>query len=247
MRKVKRKANVGDYIEIVNRDTLESRYKNGDIFSVDKTSDIGVFITKGCLNSILVLDDEYVVLEDYYASVTQNNTLPITGLKIDSNSISITTTVLDYDNTINENEREIEMNKVLNLYIKRHTEMINKKYDELVNKDYNNMEIASTFKELVTDFESKLETLFEENYNEERPALVRIVTDNVYKYDLNSDAIKNDIFKRYEEDMNKELKELKDLEEEVEAQLSLSDDIDYTLDVLARYNIIDKKTNKIKV
>lgn len=246
MRKVTRKANVGDYIEIVHKDILENRYKNGDIFNVDRTIDNGVFVTIGGVENIYVLNREYVVLEDYY-DFTVEDTSYRTELKIDSNSLSITTNVFDYDNTINENEREIEMNKVLNLYIKRHTEMINKKYDELVNKDYNNMEIASTFKELVTDFESKLETLFEENYNEERPALVRIVTDNVYKYDLNSDAIKNDIFKRYEEDMNKELKELKDLEEEVEAQLSLSDDIDYTLDVLARYNIIDKKTNKIKV
>lgn len=246
MRKVKRKANVGDYIEIVNRDTLESRYKNGDIFSVDITIDNGVFVTKGGMGSIYVLNREYVVLEDYHG-FTVENTLHRTELKIDSNNISITATALAYDNTINENEREIEMNKVLKLYVERHTEMINEKYDELVNKDYNNMEIVSTFKELITDFESKLEALFEEDSNEGRPALVRIVTDNIYKYDLNSDVIKNDIFKRYEEGKNRELKELKDLEEEVEAQLSLSDDIDYTLDVLVRYNIIDKKTNKIKV
>ena len=245
MRKVTRKANVGDYIEIVHKDILENRYKNGDIFNVDRTIDNGVFVTIGGMENIYVLNWEYVVLEDYY-EFTFDDTLHRTELKIDSDSISITATARAYDNTINENEREIEMNKVLKLYVERHTEMINKKYDELVNKDYNNMEIVSTFKELITDFESKLEALFEKDYNEERPALVRIVTDNVYKYDLNSDVIKNDIFKRYEEDKNKELKELKDLEEEVEAQLSLSDDIDYTLDVLARYNIIDKKTNKIK-
>lgn len=245
MRKVKRKANVGDYIEIVHKDILENRYKNGDIFNVDRTIDNGVFVTIGSMENIYVLNCEYVVLEDYYG-FTVENTLHITGLKIDNNGISITATALAYDNTINENEREIEMNKVLKLYVERHTEMINEKYDELVNKDYNNMEIVSTFKELITDFESKLEALFEEDSNEERPALVRIVTDNIYKYDLNSDVIKNDIFKRYEEGKNRELKELKDLEEEVEAQLSLSDDINYTLDVLARYNIIDKKTNKIK-
>lgn len=246
MRKIKRKANVGDYIEIVHKDILENRYKNGDIFSVDITIDNGVFVTKGGMGSIYVLNREYVVLEDYHG-FTVENTLHRTELKIDSNNISITATALAYDNTINENEREIEMNKVLKLYVERHTEMINEKYDELVNKDYNNMEIVSTFKELITDFESKLEALFEEDSNEGRPALVRIVTDNIYKYDLNSDVIKNDIFKRYEEGKNRELKELKDLEEEVEAQLSLSDDIDYTLDVLVRYNIIDKKTNKIKV
>lgn len=245
MRKVKRKANVGDYIEIVHKDILENRYKNGDIFNVDRTIDNGVFVTIGGVENIYVLNWEYVVLEDYY-EVTFDDTLHRTELKIDSNNISITATARAYDNTINENEREIEMNKVLKLYVERHTEMINKKYDELVNKDYNNMEIVSTFKELITDFESKLEALFEGDSNEGRPALVRIVTDNIYKYDLNSDVIKNDIFKRYEEGKNRELKELKDLEEEVEAQLSLSDDINYTLDVLARYNIIDKKTNKIK-
>ena len=246
MRKVERKANVGDYIEIVNKDISESRYKDGDIFNVDDTCDSGVFVTIGSMKNIYVCNYEYIVLEDYH-EFTVEDTSHRTELKIDSNNLSITTNIFDYDNTINENEREIEMNKVLNLYIKRHTEMINEKYDVLVNKDYNNMEIVSTFKELITDFESKLETLFEKDYNEERPALVRIATDNIYKYDLNSDVIKNDIFKRYEEGKNRELKELKDLEEEVEAQLSLSDDIDYTLDVLARYNIIDKKTNKIKV
>lgn len=246
MRKVKRHATVGEYIEIVNKYFEESRYEDGDIFSVDACAFTGVFVTKDCTEHIYVCDSEYVVLEDYY-EVTFDDTLHRTELKIDSNNISITATALAYDNTINENEREIEMNKVLKLYVERHTEMINKKYDELVNKDYNNMEIVSTFKELITDFESKLEALFEEDSNEGRPALVRIVTDNIYKYDLNSDVIKNDIFKRYEEGKNRELKELKDLEEEVEAQLSLSDDIDYTLDVLVRYNIIDKKTNKIKV
>ena len=42
-----------------------------------------------------------------------------------------------------------------------------------------------------------------------------------------------------------ELNTLKDIKDEVEALLSLSNDLDYQEEVLTRYNIITKKTKKI--
>ena len=60
VKEVKRHAEKGEYIKIVNR-LYDNRYKNGDIMKVTYTSPYsGV-----CCNGIPVLDIEYVVLENY--------------------------------------------------------------------------------------------------------------------------------------------------------------------------------------
>ena len=60
VKEVKRHAEKGEYIKIINR-LYDNRYKNGDIMKVTYTSPyIGV-----CCNGIAVLDSEYVVLENY--------------------------------------------------------------------------------------------------------------------------------------------------------------------------------------
>ena len=60
VKEVKRHAEEGEYIKIINR-LYDNRYKNGDIMKVTYTSPcFGV-----CCNEIAVLDSEYVVLENY--------------------------------------------------------------------------------------------------------------------------------------------------------------------------------------
>ena len=51
---------------------------------------------------------------------------------------------------------------------------------------------------------------------------------------------------KYREEWEKELSSLYELTAEVDAQLSLSEDLNYKMEVLTRYDIIDKKTNKVK-
>ena len=69
---------------------------------------------------------------------------------------------------------------------------------------------------------------------------------NCYKYTLNESCIKTELTNKYKDDYRKELNSLNELKDEVDAQLSLSDDLNYQLEVLTRYNIIDKKTKKLK-
>lgn len=60
VKEVKRHAEEGEYIKIVNR-LHDDRYKNGDIMKVTYTSPYGGV----CCNEIPILDGEYVVLENY--------------------------------------------------------------------------------------------------------------------------------------------------------------------------------------
>ena len=137
------------------------------------------------------------------------------------------------------------MNKVLKLYIDKHLEEIVDKYDNLVEKDYEELEIVKEYKELINEFEINLQLLFDREENQINNVFERVVTQNVYKYDLDESKLKHEIAMKYRGSKEEECKELNKLVEEVEAQLSLSDNLEYQLDVLKRYDIINKKTNKV--
>lgn len=68
---------------------------------------------------------------------------------------------------------------------------------------------------------------------------------NVIKYCLDLDKLKEEFEVEYLIKRNEELGEIEKVKEEVEAQLSLSNDLEYQQEVLIRYGIIDKKTKKI--
>lgn len=145
----------------------------------------------------------------------------------------------------NEKEGMINMNQVLKLYIDKHLEEIASKYSALIEKDYKELEIVKEYKELINEFEINLQLLFDREENQINNVFERVVTHNVYKYDLDESRLKNEIAIKYSESEEQERKELHDLIKEVEAQLSLSDELEYQLDVLKRYDIINKKTNKV--
>lgn len=147
--------------------------------------------------------------------------------------------------TENEKEGMINMNKVLKLYLDKHLEEIVDKYDNLVEKEYDELEIVKEYKELINEFEINLQLLFDREENQINNVFERVVTQNVYKYDLDENKLKCEIAMKYRDAKEEEYNELNKLVEEVEAQLSLSDDLEYQLDVLKRYDIINKKTNKV--
>lgn len=147
--------------------------------------------------------------------------------------------------TENEKEGMINMNQVLKLYLDKHFKEIADKYDNLVEKEYNELEIVNVYKKMISDFEADLELLFDSEENQMNNVFERVVTQNVYKYDLDEVKLKHEIAMKYRDAKEEEYNELNKLVEEVEAQLSLSDDLEYQLDVLKRYNIINKKTNKV--
>ena len=139
------------------------------------------------------------------------------------------------------------MNKVLKLYEERKLKEINDKYDKKVEDDYNAIEVVKQYNELVMNFESKLEELFNSLDNFDNGYLVTQCDSNCYKCTLSEDMIKNKLASKYFEEKQREIDEVTKLVSEVDAQLSLSDDLTYQLEVLSRYDIIDKKTNKMKV
>lgn len=139
---------------------------------------------------------------------------------------------------------ENKMNKVLNLYYENHLKEINDKYNELIEKDYSEITVVKEYKELIENFEKQLTDLFTKSVIEEIP-FEEVTSYNVYRFEPDECEIKGKIAAKYQEKKSSELKILMELRDEVEAQLSLSDNVDYQLDVLKRYDIINKKTGRI--
>ena len=135
---------------------------------------------------------------------------------------------------------------LLKLYYDRKLEEIHKKYEEKVDNDFNNIDVVKQYKTLIENFEKEQEALFKtvENFDNDYLTLVSDV--NCYKYRLNTIAIKKELQDKYNNEYEEEINSLNEIRDEVDAQLSLSDDLNYQMEVLTRYDIIDKKTNKVK-
>ena len=125
-----------------------------------------------------------------------------------------------YINGIWENEEEKDMNKVLNLWCERKRNKIIDRYDKMEYEFYNN------------------------KYTEQF-VLKENAPNNVIKYCLDLDKLEEEFKKEYLSKREEEFNALRDIKDEVEAQLSLSNDLEYQQEVLIRYGIIDKKTKKI--
>lgn len=151
-----------------------------------------------------------------------------------------------YDEIFNKEREEKDMNKVLKLYYDRKLEEIHKKYEEKVDNDFNNIDVVKQYKTLIENFEKEQEALFKtvENFDNDYLTLVSDV--NCYKYRLNTIAIKKELQDKYNDEYEKEIDSLNEIRDEVDAQLSLSEDLNYQMEVLTRYDILDKKTNKVK-
>lgn len=266
MKEVKRHAKIGEYIKIVDCDDIACNgYENGDIFKV-------IDSRINCVRAIsekyncdddgwCFYDEEYVVLEDYNPIGTKQTQIvvnkinteelivPKTNIEILKDIVSNIQNGLSFDFKLNigEEREEKDMNKVLKLYEERKLREINDKYDKKVEDDYNAIEVVKQYNDLINNFENKLEELFNSLDNFDNGYLVTQCDSNCYKYALSEDMIKNKIIDKYIEEKIADKLELDKLIGEVDAQLSLSDDLTYQLEVLSRYDIIDKKTNKMKV
>lgn len=145
----------------------------------------------------------------------------------------------------NEKKGMINMNQVLLLYMDKRLFEIAKKYDDLVEKEYSKLEIVNLYKKMTSEFEADLESLFNSEENQINNVFERVVTENVYKYDLNEAKLKSEIAMKYKDQKEEEYSKLDEFVKEVEAQLSLSDDLEYQLSVLKNYDVVNKKTNKV--
>lgn len=146
-----------------------------------------------------------------------------------------------------ENEEgDVNMtNKVLDLYYNKKRDEIIDKYDKKEQEYFAKNDLAKEFNELVEKFEEDLENLYKSVQNFDNDYIIQGHDDNYYKYKVNTDKIGKEFEEKYITKRQKELKELDSLREEIDAQLSMSDDLDYQIDVLTRYGILDKKTKKM--
>lgn len=151
-----------------------------------------------------------------------------------------------YDEIFNKEREEKDMNKVLKLYYDRKREEINKKYEEKVDNDFNNIDVVKQYKTLIEYFEKEQESLFKTVENFDNDYLVPSYDSNLYKYSISELKTRSSLMTAYENDRVNEIEKLKELVEEVDAQLSLSEDLNYQMEILTRYDILDKKTNKVK-
>lgn len=151
-----------------------------------------------------------------------------------------------YINGIWKIEEEKDMNKVLNLWCERKRNKIIDKYDEL-EAEFNTTKysVVESFNELVQKFNNDLEDLYKLDKATEQFVLKENAPNNVVKYCIDNDKLNEEFKKEYLSKREEEFNALRDIKDEVEAQLSLSDDLEYQQEVLIRYGIIDKKTKKI--
>lgn len=150
---------------------------------------------------------------------------------------SLDATRYTYD--IRGGERNMN-NKVVDLYYNRKKEEIRDKYAELSKKEYEELDVVKEYNELVETFKTSLAEMADRYNTEETKVLVRTGYTNTYMYELN-DNLRDEIKEIHRKEYDDEIKVLELLVEEVRAQLSLSDDKDYQIDILTRYDIINKK------
>ena len=156
----------------------------------------------------------------------------------DDNNITTETTPIDFNEFIPPKKGNETM-ELLRLYERRKREEINKKYKELIDKEYNELDVVKRYYELVNTFSASLDELADEYCTLDVPAIVKTGYSNDYAYELNSSLLA-EIEKKYAEDRRSEFNELDKIVEEVNAMLEISNDKDYQLDVLEKYNIVKK-------
>lgn len=150
------------------------------------------------------------------------------------------------DNEEKEEGEDNMENKVLDIYFRRMQEKINKEYDKKIINAYNELPVVKEYNDVVKEFEATLAEMADRYNTEETKFLIKSGYANNYAYELTSD-VRETLGDDLQDERKEKLKELELLKEEVEAQLSISNDKDYQLEVLKNYEIIDKKTNKITI
>lgn len=178
---------------------------------------------------VFIIEEEGITKTTTMISVKNTNTLYCDD-SIDA---------VQYTYGIKGGERNMN-NKIVDLYYERKIEEIRNKYDNLVEEEYEKFDVVKEYKELVNTFATSLAEMANRYNTEERKMLLKTGYMGEYTYELNPN-LRDDLRESFRVGYNNEVRELDLLVEEVRAQLSLSDDKDYQIDILTRYDIINKK------
>lgn len=149
-----------------------------------------------------------------------------------------------YDRYVKGEWKNME-NEVLELWYTRKHNKIMKEYEEKGREFNNSKELVIKYKEIVERFENELEELYKSEENVEKVYITDELTESLYKYKINYNKLSDEFVDEYMSERGNKLHELDELRKEINAQLSLSTDSEYQIDVLIRYGILDKKTKKM--
>ena len=256
---------VGDRVRIRDWDDMEKEYGLTEFGSINGPKDVfsksmkvycgKCFVISDIVcNQVLLRDfdgEELSVMYNFYnwmLEPAEENTLKQTTVTIDKYGINISS----HDGMLwlKENKEKGEkkdMNKLLELYCERAERTIENDYDEIVEEERNENPFVKEYKELVNEFEAKMDDLYKREMDENGNHHVFMNNPYKYTYPFSIDiTFTNENIEHYEECKEAELQDLDDFKQEVSAKLSLSDDLDYTLKVLKEYGIINKKTGKLE-
>jgi hypothetical protein len=223
----------------------------------------------GVIQSFSELCDEYIVLFENANATTfcyegeielVKSKEPVlfinpNGLEVKCQDIIVDKyqTQIDYYNKIFNKEKYNRyvkgewnnMNKVLELWYTRKHSNIMKEYEEKGIEFNESKELVIKYKEILDRFETELEELYESEENQEQNYIINTMTNNLYEYNIDYKKLDDEFSDKYIIERDEKLHELNELRKEIDAQLSLSDELEYQVDVLMRYGVLDKKTKKM--
>lgn len=130
-------------------------------------------------------------------------------------------------------------NEVLQLYKERKSNELKEKYRKTYNEEYENLEEVKRYRELVSNFETSMAELVDEFNTEDYKPFEKTGYSSEYSFEI-SNKLMDEIRLKYAKEYDKEYDEFIELIKEIEAQLSLSSDKDYQVEVLKRYGVLDK-------
>lgn len=164
-----------------------------------------------------------------------------TEIKVDA----IHTKIVELENKMEGKEMK---NEVLELWYKRENAKLKSEFKSEIEKYVNEHPIVVKYKEIVSEFTDSMTALLAEYADSEDFNLVSSLS-----YSVLDDVDLHDIEKKLQDmylknnvaEHEKMLSKLQDTYETIKAMLSLSDDLEYQLDVLSKYKVIDKKTKKM--
>ena len=141
-----------------------------------------------------------------------------------------------------EEEENMERNKVLDLYVERRRKAIKEEYENNYMEEYNNLPVVKEYNEIVGNFEAQLAELS----TRELAGVEYLGYKNDYGYVLNRKLLQ-DVKDKHYAILKESMDALDNKANEVHALLSLSDDKDYQIEVLVNYGILDKKTKTLTI
>lgn len=162
-----------------------------------------------------------------------------------NNDVSVLKTTNIIVDDVTKGEWKNMKNEVLELWYARKHNKIMKEYEEKEREFHNSKELVIKYKEILDRFENELEELYESEENQEQNYIVNTMTYNLYEYSIDYKKLNDEFIEEYVIERNNKLRELDELRKEINAQLSLSNDLEYQLDVLTRYGVLNKKTKKM--